>query len=208
VVLSSGGDNFAKFETPLKIDAYDGKKFTLGGVVLSKTIQPVDQIPTDVDATLLEDRTPMIVKGMQITPAANYSFKQSDRVVIYSQVYAPLLTTDATAARRRGLQHSRCFQQTSVLSGPIALEEYVQKGNAVVPFGLMVQVKDLPPGTTGWFCRLRMVPTIRRRRAKPSSPSPINLLSAEAKLPLLRSQPRYQTLRGSAQLIPTLLRHP
>jgi hypothetical protein len=63
VVLSSGGEGFAKFETPLQIDPYDGKKFTLGGVVLSKTLQPVDQIATDVDASLLEDRTPMIVKG-------------------------------------------------------------------------------------------------------------------------------------------------
>src|SRR5258708_790817 len=49
-----------------------------------------------------------------------------------------------------------------------------------------------------------MVPTIRRRPAKPSSPSPINLLSAEAKLPLLRSQPRYQTLRGSIQALDAL----
>ena len=146
VVLSSGGDNFAKFETPLKIDAYDGKKFTLGGVVLSKTIQPVDQIPTDVDATLLEDRTPMIVKGMQITPAANYSFKQSDRVVIYSQVYAPLLTTDAPPRVVAGYSILDASNKQVFFSGPIALEEYVQKGNAVVPFGLMVQVKDLPPG--------------------------------------------------------------
>ena len=146
VVLSSGGDSFAKFETPLKIDAYDGKKFTLGGVVLSKTVQPVDQIPTDVDATLLEDRTPMIVKGMQITPAANYSFKQSDRVVIYSQVYEPLLRSDAPPRVVAGYSILDASNKQVFFSGPIPLEEYVQKGNAVVPFGLMVQIKDLPPG--------------------------------------------------------------
>jgi VWFA-related protein len=146
VVLSSGGDNFAKFETPLKIDAYDGKKFTLGGVVLSKTVQAVDQIPTDVDATLLEDRTPMIVKGMQITPAANYSFKQSDKVVIYSQVYEPLLKSDAPPRVVAGYSILDASNKQVFFSGPIPLEEYIQKGNAVVPFGLMVQVKDLPPG--------------------------------------------------------------
>jgi VWFA-related protein len=146
VVLSSGGDNFAKFETPLKIDAYDGKKFALGGVVLSKTIQPVDQIPTDVDATLLEDRTPMIVKGMQITPAANYAFKQSDKVVIYSQVYEPLLKSDAPPRIVAGYSILDAANKQVFFSGPIALEEYIQKGNAVVPFGLIVQVKDLPPG--------------------------------------------------------------
>jgi len=147
VVLSSGGDSFAKFETPLKIDAYDGKKFTLGGVVLSKTIQPVDQIPADVDATLLEDRTPMIVKGMQITPAASYAFKQSDRVVIYSQVYEPLLKTDAPPRVVAGYKILDSSNKQVFFSGPIPLEEYMQKGNAVVPFGLMIKVKDLPPGT-------------------------------------------------------------
>jgi len=147
VVLSSGGDNFAKFETPLKIDSYDGKKFTLGGVVLSKTIQPVDQIPTDVDASLLEDRTPMIVKGMQITPAASYEFKQTDRVVIYSQVYEPLLKTDAPPRVVAGYKILDASNKQVFFSGPIPLEEYIQKGNAVVPFGLMIKVKDLPPGT-------------------------------------------------------------
>ena len=146
VVLSSGGDSFAKFETPLKIDAYDGKKFALGGVVLSKTIQPVDQIPTDVDATLLEDRTPMIVKGMQITPAASYAFKQSDKVVIYSQVYEPLLKSDAPPRVVAGYSILDASNKQVFFSGPIPLEEFIQKGNAVVPFGLMVQVKDLPPG--------------------------------------------------------------
>jgi VWFA-related protein len=146
VVLSSGGDSFAKFETPLKIDAYDGKKFALGGVVLSKTIQPVDQIPTDVDATLLEDRTPMIVKGMQITPAASYAFKQSDKVVIYSQVYEPLLKSDAPPRVVAGYSILDASNKQVFFSGPIPLEEYMQKGNAVVPFGLIVQVKDLPPG--------------------------------------------------------------
>jgi VWFA-related protein len=146
VVLSSGGDNFAKFEKPLKIDDYDGKKFTLGGVVLSKTIQAVDQIPTDVDATLLEDRTPMIVKGMQITPAANYAFKQSDKVVIYSQIYEPLLKSDAPPRVVAGYSIIDASNKQVFFSGPIPLEEYIQKGNAVVPFGLIVQVKDLPPG--------------------------------------------------------------
>ncbi|HXH66721.1 MAG TPA: VWA domain-containing protein [Candidatus Limnocylindrales bacterium] len=147
VVLSSGGDGFAKFETPLKIDAYDGKKFTLGGVVLSKTLQPVDQIPTDVDATLLEDRTPMIIKGMQITPAANYTFKQSDKVVIYSQVYEPLLKSEAPPRVVAGYSIVDASDKQVFFSGPIPLEEYMQKGNAVVPFGLIVQVKDLAPGS-------------------------------------------------------------
>ncbi len=147
VVLSSGGDAFAKFEKTLNIDPYDGKKFTLGGVVLSNTLQPVDQIATDVDASLLEDRTPMIVMGMQITPSASYAFKKSDKVIIYSQVYEPLLKTDSPPRVAAGYSILDSSNKQVFFSGPIPLEDYIQKGNAVVPFGLVVQTKDLAPGS-------------------------------------------------------------
>ena len=147
VVLSSGGDGFAKFETPLHIDPYDGNKFTLGGVVMSKTVQAVDQISTDVDATLLEDRTPLIIKGMQITPAADYSFKKTDRVILYSQVYAPLLKTEKPPRVAAGYSILDSANKQVFFSGGVPLDEFIQKGNAVVPFGLIVQVKDLAPGS-------------------------------------------------------------
>jgi VWFA-related protein len=147
VVLSSGGDGFAKFEKPLDIDSYDGSKFTLGGMVLSNSIQMVNQIATDVDATLLEDRTPLIIKGMQITPAANYSFKKTDRVVLYSQLYEPLLKGDAPPRIAAGYSILDSSNKQVFFSGPIPLQEYIEKGNAVVPFGLVVQVKDLAPGS-------------------------------------------------------------
>jgi len=147
VVLSSGGDSFAKLETPLQIDPYDGTKFVLGGMVLSNSVQMVNQIATDVDATLLEDRTPLIVKGMQITPAANYSFKKTDRVVLYSQVYEPLLKGDAPPRVAAGYSILDASNKQVFFSGPIPLEEYIEKGNAVVPFGLIVQTKDLAPGS-------------------------------------------------------------
>jgi len=146
VVLSSGGDGFAKFETPLHIDPYDGDKFTLGGVVMSKTVQAVDQISTDVDASLLEDRTPLIVKGMQITPAADYSFKKTDRVILYSQVYAPLLKTEKPPRVAAGYSILDSTNKQVFFSGGVSLDEFIEKGNAVVPFGLIVQVKDLAPG--------------------------------------------------------------
>jgi len=147
VVLSSGGDGFAKFEAPLQIDPYDGKNFTLGGVVLSNTVQAVNQIPTDVDATLLEDRTPLIIKGMQITPAASYAFKKADRIVIYSQVYEPLLKSDAPPRVIAGYSILDSSNKQVFFSQGIALDDFVEKGNAVVPFGLVVQTKDLAPGS-------------------------------------------------------------
>jgi hypothetical protein len=148
VVLSGGGESFGKFETPLEIDSYDGRKFTLGGVVLSTNLQRVDQIPADVDAMLLEDRTPLIVKGMQLTPASKYQFKKSDNVVIYSELYVPALKTDTPPKVGAGY---RVFEKTSnkqvFFTGAVPLDQFVNKGNTVVPFALKLQTKDIPAGT-------------------------------------------------------------
>ena len=147
VVLSSGGEGFAKMEAPLQIDPYTGDRFTLGGVVLSNSIQRVDEIPTDVDATLLEDRKPLIVKGMQITPSAVYDFKRSDNIVLYSEVYEPLLKTDPGTKVVTGY---RIFDKTNkevFFSQGIPMDGFIEKGNAVVPFALKVETKDLQPGT-------------------------------------------------------------
>ena len=37
VVFSAGGENFGRFETPLNVDTYDGKKMALGGVLLTRS---------------------------------------------------------------------------------------------------------------------------------------------------------------------------
>lgn len=147
VVLSAGGEHFGKFETPLTIAPYDGKKLTLGGIVLSTNMQRVDQISTEVDSTLLEDRTPLIVKGMQITPAAKYQFKKTDNAVVYSQLYAPLLTSDKPPKVGAGYRIFDKSNKEVVFTGGVPLDDFVQKGNAVVPFGMKLQIKDLPAGT-------------------------------------------------------------
>jgi VWFA-related protein len=147
VVLSSGGEGFAKMEIPLQIDSYDGNKFTLGGVVLSTNAQPVDQIPTEVDASLLEDRKPLIVRGMQITPAASYQFKKTDWITLYSEVYEPLLKTEPTKV----LTAYRIFDKTTnkqvFFTGGVPMDSFIEKGNPVVPFALKVETKDLAPGS-------------------------------------------------------------
>jgi len=148
VVLSSGGEGFAKLEMPLQIDSYDGNRFTLGGIVLSSTLQRVDEIPTEMDATLLEDRKPLIVKGMQIMPAASYQFKKTDNITLYSELYAPLLKTDPTMKIAAGYRiFDIATNQQVLFTGAIPLQEYVEKGNPVVPFALKVDTAQLKPGS-------------------------------------------------------------
>jgi hypothetical protein len=149
VVLNAGGDAYNKTEWPLHIDEYDGKHLSLGGVVISNTAQRMDEIATnaDLDAILLEDRTPLVVKGMEIKPVATNRFKKNENVILYSEIYEPLLLSDKPPKVVFGYNILDRTTNTQVMTtGSIAADDFIHKGNPVVPIGLMVKVKDLKPG--------------------------------------------------------------
>jgi VWFA-related protein len=149
IVLSGGSDTFGKFETPLSIDPYDGKQFSLGGVVLTNSATRVTDIPSGgIDSILLEDRTPLVVQGMQVVPSATNRFKRTDNVIMYTEIYEPLLAS-ADKPPRVGFAY-RVFDRASdkevMFTGVQSAENFVHKGNPVIPAGMLVPVKDLKPG--------------------------------------------------------------
>jgi hypothetical protein len=148
VVLSAGGDAFGKFESPLAIDPYDGKQFSLSGVALTNSPQRLNEIPSGLDSVLLEDRTPLVVKGTQIVPSGSNRFKHTDNVVLYTEIYEPLLTS--AAPPQVGVAY-RVFERSSnkevFFTGVIRADDFIQKGNSVIPIGLKVKVDGLKPGT-------------------------------------------------------------
>ncbi len=147
VVVSSGGDAFGKYESPLKIDPYDGKQFSLGGVVLTNSMQRLSDIPTSLDSVLLEDRTPLVVKGMQMNPSATNRFKKSDNVALYTEVYEPLLTSEKPPEVMAGYAVvERTSGNVVFKTGAVRLEDFIQKGSPMVPVGMNIKVKELPPG--------------------------------------------------------------
>jgi len=147
VVLSGGSDAFGKFETPLQIDAYDGKHFSLGGVVLTDNAQKLGDIPTSLDAALLEDRTPLVVHGIQIMPSGTNRFKRDGNVIVYSEIYEPLLASENPPKIGLGYRIlDRASKKEVMFTGVVAADGFIQKGNPVVPVGLKVNVKDLAPG--------------------------------------------------------------
>jgi VWFA-related protein len=147
VVLSAGGDAFGKFEAPLQIDSYDGKHFSLGGVALANNAQKLGDIPTSLDAALLEDRTPLVVHGLQIMPSGTNRFKRDENVIVYSEIYEPLLTSDNPPKIGLGYRIlDRASKKEVMFTGVVAADGFIQKGNPVVPVGLKVNVKDLAPG--------------------------------------------------------------
>jgi len=148
VVLSAGGDTFGKFEKPLAIDEYDGKHFSLSGLALTNSVQKLTDIPTGLDSALLEDRAPLVVKGMQITPSGSNRFKHTDNVVVYTEIYEPLLTSENPPLV--GMAYTILERETNkklFFTDVQRADEFVQKGNSVIPIGLKVKVNDLKPGS-------------------------------------------------------------
>jgi VWFA-related protein len=147
VVVSSGGDAFGKYESQLKIDPYDGKQFSLGGVVLTNSMQRLSDIPTSLDSVLLEDRTPLVVKGMQMNPSATNRFKKTDNVAVYTEVYEPLLTSANPPQVAAGYTIlDRASGNKVFTTGAVRLDDFIQKGTPMVPVGLNIRLKDIAPG--------------------------------------------------------------
>src|SRR5208283_4784494 len=91
VVFSSGNESFGKLEMPLSIDPYRGQEFSISGVALSNKLRRASDIALDIDSELLEDRTPLVVSGFQISLSASNHFKKTDTAAIYAEVYEPLM---------------------------------------------------------------------------------------------------------------------
>jgi len=147
IVVSSGNDAFGKYESPLQIDPYDGNQLSLGGVVLTNSMQRLADIPAGVDSVMVEDHTPLTVKGMQIRPSASNRFKRTDNVALYTEVYEPLLTSVNPPQVAAGYTIIERSGGTTIYTTDAAyLDDFIQKGNPKVPVGMSVKVKDLSPG--------------------------------------------------------------
>jgi VWFA-related protein len=148
IVLSGGGDAFGKFESPLHIDPYDGKTLSLSSVAMTNNATRISDTPTGLDSALLEDHTPLIVKGLQIVPSATNHFKKTDNVIMYAEIYEPLLTGD-NPPKVAFAYHilDRATNKDVMFTGAMPADDFIQKGSPVIPTGLKVNVKDLPAGS-------------------------------------------------------------
>ncbi len=148
VTLSGGGQAFGKYESPLLIEPYDGKKFTLSAIVLSSALQRVTDAGTDIDSMLLEDRTPLVVKGYQVLPSGSDRFKKTDKLFLYTQIYEPKISDPKPPEVRIGYRVMDVKSGKQVFaSGALETASFALKGSPVIPVGLKVPLDGLGPGT-------------------------------------------------------------
>ena len=155
VVLSGAADSFAKLELPISIDPYDGQQFSMSGLAFSTNIRKISQADISMDTAMSEDRTPLIVGGLQFYPSARTAFKKGEVVALYAEVYAPALKATeipkdfGTAVQLRLLEAKT--GKVRVDSGGIRQAD-LRAGNPVIPVALKVPTDGLEAGE--YICEL------------------------------------------------------
>jgi hypothetical protein len=107
----------------------------------------VSDLDVGLDAVLLENKTPLVSSGMELTPCGSATFKKAEPAALYVEIYDPLLT--GKDVPKIGLQLrivDRKSGQPKMDTGFISMANYIRAGNAVVPVGLKVPVDTLSPG--------------------------------------------------------------
>jgi hypothetical protein len=152
VVLDSGDGSFAKLESPLVINAYDGSDFAVSGIAFSKVFGKVTDSDANLDSVLLEGRSPLVAGNYQFTPTGISRFKAADKVGMYFELYDPALAGE----QKPGAQKLQVAVQLRILdgktldlkqdSGNVMVDNFVKAGSPVVPAGLLLPIEALTPG--------------------------------------------------------------
>ena len=147
VVFDSGGASFGKLESPLAINAYDGKDLAVSGIAFSTVFVKVTDAETNLDALLLEGRSPLVAANLQFTPTGTARFKASDKVAMYFELYDPALMGEKkpTVAVNIHILDGKTLALKQD-SGNVKVNDFVKAGSPVVPTGMRLPIEDLAPG--------------------------------------------------------------
>jgi VWFA-related protein len=146
LVLSAGGEKFGKYEAPLAVDPFSGNEFTLGGPALSDKLVPVTELIASMDEALLEERTPLVFKGMQVVPSPNNRFEKTANAYFYVEVYDPTLRHNMPNVGVLFNIVDRKTNQEVFSSNTMLINDLVERGNPLVPVGLKLPIDQLQAG--------------------------------------------------------------
>jgi len=139
VVFSSGGATFGKVETPLAIGAFDRDTFAVSGLALSRVVHPASEL--GLEASLIDEGTPLIAGGMQVIPTGSNAFTKSEQAFCYFEVYNAGPVTVALRIVEAGSGVQKWDGGTANLDPPA-------RGKSTIPVGLNVPIASLSPG---WY---------------------------------------------------------
>ena len=147
VAFTSGGESFGRVETPLVIDPYDPKQFSISGVAFSRSAVKLDEMDSGLDAAMIEDRKVLVSRGVQIIPSGSNQVKKTDKPLLYLEVYAPalLLPNYPVVGIQLRIVDSKTGEALDD-TGLMNLATLITPGNSVIPVGMGLPVDKLAPG--------------------------------------------------------------
>jgi len=148
LVLSSGGDKFAKYEKPLSIAPFDGKQLGISGPALSDDIRPVNDLVASLDSQLLEDQTPLVFQGNEVFPQPGNRFQRGDKVSFYVEVFEPKMQT--AFAPRVGVLFNIVDSKTNqpvFTSNTILVDSMGRAGDPLIPVVQAIPLDKLQAGS-------------------------------------------------------------
>ncbi len=131
-------------ESPLQAEAFEGGKIAMAGLVLSRDMR---RLGPQAAGALVEDRVPLIARGVLIIPSGSTRFKASESMGIYTEVYDQGLVgaeppdvgvTFQVKDRKSGAQ--------KLDSGLVQVSGPGTNQGAKVPVGLTLPLAKLGPG--------------------------------------------------------------
>jgi hypothetical protein len=152
VVFNSGDSNFGKIEMPLEVDSYEPSNFSVSGLAWSREAHKTSDMASSLDASLLEDKVPLLYSGLQLIPSGTNEFKKNDLKVFYVEIYEPLLTkpqdekNPVVVAIVMKILDRKTGEQKSD-TGLLRLELDKQGSNLVIALAEKLPADSLAPGS-------------------------------------------------------------
>jgi hypothetical protein len=147
VVLNDGW-NFGRAETPLNIEAYDGKQLALSSVALCKSLRSAAVAAKEnAQANFAPQYLPLVSKAILFSPSGDTRFAKGESLFAYFEVYEPQLTENAAApvsVHMRILDASTSKVREDF--APIDAASYKQAGSSVLRIGRKLPIDQLPKG--------------------------------------------------------------
>ncbi len=147
LAFSSGAEHFGKLESPLTVDPYDRKRLTLSDVALSNELRRISADEVQLDASVMQDHTPLLAMGTEVVPVASYRFHKKEPAGMYVEVYEPLLLQPdppkvALEVKIVDLKSG----QAKLDAGFADTQHSMHAGNPVIPLVLRLPLERLDPG--------------------------------------------------------------
>jgi VWFA-related protein len=150
LAFTSAGEAFGKLELPLAIENYRDNQFAISSLALSKEVRRTSEAGAEIEAFLLEDRTPLIAKDLQVVPSGSNIFRKGEPAMFYFEIYEPLLATPDPKNPVRVAIVIRILDRATggakSDSGLMQLDVSGDAGSPVIPAALKMPVQALAPG--------------------------------------------------------------